>query len=189
MGPSVLPPARSANFTAKMIINSRRQLACGVGKGNEEPITRKIYIINYLFALNYSGFSHCYSRGSSINDLRRSSFEIAEERRNLPKSLSGARAARARATNTGTRTRWLASSLTQTEKSEQLGACRSGETCCEQSEGKEQRRAGLVLSVSQMPRVCTVCTVSPHTSEPSVEATCLIMGNVCIWGKTVAGSS
>lgn len=58
-----------------------------------------------------------------------------------------------------------------------------------QSEGKEQRRAGLVLSVSQMPRVCTVCTVSPHTSEPSVEATCLIMGNVCIWGKTVAGSS
>lgn len=84
-------------------------------------------------------------------------------------------------------------------KGNNLGACREGrsrETCREERvkerEGEEQRRAGLVLSVSQDAQgvhgVRGVRGVT-HTTEPSVEATCLIMANVCIWGKTVAGSS
>lgn len=93
------------------------------------------------------------------------------------------------ATKTLLHARWR-----ELRKANNLGACRGGKsrkTCCKgrKKERWEQRRAGLVLSVSQDAQGVHGVHGVTHTTKPSVEATCLIMANVCIWGKTVAGSS
>lgn len=56
----------------------------------------------------------------------------------------------------------------------------SRKTCSRRGEGAEEGRTGTVCqSDAQSGGVHGVT----HTTEPSVEATCLIMGNVCIWGR------
>lgn len=47
---------------------------------------------------------------------------------------------------------------------------------------KRQRRDGTGTVCQSDAQSCGVHGVT-HTTEPSVEATCLIMGNVCIWGR------
>lgn len=47
-------------------------------------------------------------------------------------------------------------------------------------EGAEEGRTGTICQSDAQSFGVRGVT---HTTEPSVEATCLIMGNVCIWGK------
>lgn len=52
---------------------------------------------------------------------------------------------------------------------------------CSEKE-REQRREETGTVCQSDAQSCGVHGVT-HTTEPSVEATCLIMGNVCIWGR------
>lgn len=50
----------------------------------------------------------------------------------------------------------------------------------QEREGAEEGRTGAICQSDAQSFGVRGVT---HTTEPSVEATCLIMGNVCIWGK------
>ena len=60
---------------------------------------------------------------------------------------------------------------------QERGVLRDGEVV-----KREQRREGTGTACQSDAQSCSVVDVT-HTTEPSVEATCLIMGNVCIWGR------
>lgn len=99
------------------------------------------------------------------------------EQKNLLKPLSETKQQKHTQTHTHT--------LTCTNSEGEIVGKRKGRArkrCSEEKRQREQRREGTGTVCQSDAQSCGVHGVT-HTTEPSVEATCLIMRNVCIWGR------